>query len=231
VYAFPSGANIPPHSYAVFSNQEIDFTLVNTTGRVQLFVAEIATGEPVEYTSPKDDYTWALIDGAWHYTKNKTPGAANVFGEEGEGIPSKASKADTRKPCKANQYRNLATGRCKLISLAGSTRTPCKANQVRNPETNRCRLASAATKGPTPCKEGQERNLETNRCRKIVKMSDAGHGVLGVQSKADTAVQWYYWATIILIVGLILGYGIWEWRQELRDIWNRLKARFARRLK
>lgn len=229
VYAFPTDASIPPRSYVVFSNQEIGFTLVNTTGLVQLFSADTAVGESVEYANPKDDYVWALIDGTWQYTKNRTPGAVNAFGEE-ESIPSKASEEDTRKPCKANQYRNPATGRCKLLSAAGSSPTPCKANQVRNPETNRCRLASAATKGPTPCKEGQERNPETNRCRKIIQMSEAGHGVLGVQSKPDTALQWYYWATIILIVILILAYGVWEWRQELRDLWNRLRARFARRV-
>ena len=230
VHAFPAGASIPPRSYAAFSNQEMSFTLVNTTGRVQLFYADSTIGEPVEYANAKDNYTWALIDGTWHYTKNQTPGAANAFGEkEGESASDKNSTNDTRKPCKANQYRNPATGRCKLLSAASSTRTPCKANQVRNPETNRCRLASAGIKAPTLCKEGQERNPETNRCRKIVKMSDVGHGVLGVQSKADTAMQWYYWATIILIVVLIIAYGVWEWRQELRDIWNRFKARFARR--
>jgi hypothetical protein len=229
VHAFPTDASIPARSYRAFSNQEISYTLVNTTGRVQLFKVEAAAGDPVEYTDPKDDYAWAFINGDWYYTKNKTPGAVNALGEEGGSVSGKTAEEDTRKPCKANQYRNPATGRCKLLVTASSTRKPCKANQVRNPETQRCRLISAATKGPAPCKEGQERNAETNRCRKIVKMSDAGHGVLGVQSKADAALQWYYWATIILIIALILAYGVWEWRQELGDLWSRVRARFARR--
>lgn len=229
-YAFPSNTIISPLEYATFYNREIDFTLANTTGRVQLFSEEVAVGEPVDYASPKDEYAWALIDDTWQYTKNKTPGATNILDlSEEEILSEEPSDVSTPKPCAVNQYRNPATGRCKLLATATSVPAPCKVGQTRNPETNRCRSIASATKAPTPCKEGQERNPETNRCRGVTKMSNVGHGVLGVQSKADTVMQWYYWATIILVVGLIVAYGVWEWRHELLAAWKRLKDKFARR--
>lgn len=228
-YPFPLNATIPPLGYKVFYNHEIDFTLVNTTGRVQLFSEGTATGESVDYVNPKDEYVWALIDDVWQYTKSKTPGAMNVLGLLEEAISDELSDVSIPKPCAANQYRNPATGRCKLLTMDTSTPAPCKVGQTRNSETNRCRGVTAATKMPTPCKEGQERNPETNRCRGVTKMSNVGHGVLGVQSKADTVMQWYYWATIVLVVGLIVAYGVWEWRHELLAAWGRLKEKFTRR--
>ncbi|MGV9001454.1 MAG: lamin tail domain-containing protein [Candidatus Saccharimonadaceae bacterium] len=224
-YSFPIGATIPAKSYIAFSNQQIDYTLVNTTGRVQLAKNGVTIGEAVDYTSPKDDYVWALIDDVWQYTKQATPGAPNSLVAETTSEED-TSATSTSKPCAVNQFRNPATGRCKLISAASSSPTPCKENQERNLETNRCRNI-VATSSATPCKEGQERNPETNRCRNIVKMSTAGNSV-SAQSKNDAAMSWYYWAAIGAIVLLVLGYAIWEWRQELANLWVRTRAAFAK---
>lgn len=227
-YSFPVGVSIPPLGYVTFYNAEIDFTLVNTTGKVQLVVDGAAVGLPVEYTSPKDDYSWSVIGEAWQYTAVPTPGRVNsvleIIEEDSQGSSSK----DTPKPCASNQFRNPETGRCKLISTATSAPAPCKVNQERNPETNRCRNIVAPT-APTPCKEGQERNPETNRCRKIIEMSNAGFGVKGVQAKADAAISWYYWVAIGAVILLILGYAVWEWRQELLLAANRVRTVFAKR--
>lgn len=247
VFKFPPHVSIPPHGYISFSNLEIDFTLVNTNGRVQLGQNTLPTngsidaitmhpiGEPVTYSSPKDDYAWAFIDGVWQYTKYPTPGSANGVADAQMDVsmtgPELLNEANVpaKKPCATNQFRNPVTGRCKLLAGATSTPTPCKIGQVRNAETNRCRNITSGGTAPTPCKEGQERNPETKRCRAIVKMSQAGFGVLGVQTKASAAVSWYYWAAIGAILLLVVGYAVWEWRQELATVGARIRMTFAKR--
>jgi len=225
-YSFPAGASIPAQGYVVFTNQQLGYTLVNTQGRVQLAHKDIPVGMAVEYSSPKDNYSWALIDSVWRYTTHATPGFMNTLGNKDGVESSDESSLSAAKPCAVNQYRSPLTGRCKLIATATSTQVACKSNQERNPETNRCRTIASTTE-PTPCKEGQERNPETNRCRGIVKMSEAGHA-LGVQSKADAAVSWYYWAAIGAILLLIVGYAVWEWREELAMLWVKVRLAFAK---
>jgi hypothetical protein len=225
-YAFPAGATIPALGYAVFSNSDIPYTLVNTTGRVQLVGPNGYVGPAVDYVSPKDDYSWSLINDAWVYTKQATPGKANSLSDDNQAEAEASSSSP--KPCASNQYRNPDTGRCRLVATTTSTPTPCKEGQERNPETNRCRNVVTA-KEATPCEEGQERNPETNRCRAIVKMSSAGHGVLGVTSKANAAMSWYYWAGIGAVVLLAGAYAVWEWRQEIVSIFGRVRLKFTKR--
>jgi len=38
---------------------------------------------------------------------------------------------------------------------------------------------------------------------------------------------WYIWAAIAGIVLLIVGYGVWEWREELKKLFQTAKAKFA----
>jgi len=224
-YTFPAQTTIAPQSYLSFSNSELGFTLVNTTGRVQLFNDTVAVGDVIEYVSPEDGQAWAFISGTWTYTSRVTPGAANELVLQIEDIVDAAPAQATseQKPCVANQYRNPETGRCKLIASTAiaTTPTPCKEGQERNPETNRCRAVTAAETTPTPCKEGQERNPETNRCRVIVKMTNADYKVLGA---ADSQPRWYYWLTIVIIIGLVVAYAVWEWREELRTLWARVRG-------
>ncbi len=222
-YAFPGGAYIGPHQYLAFFNDVINFSLPNTKGSVQLFKDGVAVGNVITYESPKDDYAWALIDSQWEYTSIPTPGMANQSSGKDDDIGANAVAA---KPCAVNQFRNPETGRCKLIAVAAAP-TPCKEGQERNPETNRCRAIATAT-GPAPCKEGQERNPETNRCRNITKMSNANYGVKGVDTKADAQISWYYWVGIGGVVLLVAGYAVWEWRQEIHALWQRVYRHFAR---
>jgi hypothetical protein len=60
-------------------------------------------------------------------------------------------------------------------------------------------------------------------------MSSVGYDVKGVQVKAGAQLNWYYWAAIIAVVALIIGYAAWEWRQELVGIWKRLRGAFAKK--
>lgn len=226
MYAFPTGAVVPPLTYLVFKNTDISYTLVNSTGKVQLFGENNPVGDAVVYDSPKDGASWALIENTWQYTNVPSPGSINT-------VPSNikddqdSEEASQAKPCADNQFRNPDTGRCKLMTSTTSAPTPCKEGQERNSETNRCRAIALAST-PSPCKEGQERNPETNRCRNIVKMSQAEHGIKGVSSSGESMMQWYYWAGIGAVLSLILAYALWEWRSELSKLWKQLSAKFAR---
>lgn len=222
-YSFPPQSSIAPLSYAIFFNGDIPFGLINTIGAVQLFYKGTAVGDPITYVSPKDNEAWAAIDGTWQYTTTLTPGLANLPTPPTVLLPAIAKAPAAPKPCATNQYRNSETGRCKLVSTAPSSVIACKAGQERNPETNRCRSIASATKAPAPCKEGQERSVETNRCRAIVKMSNADYKVQAVQHDADNQPSWYYWAAMAGVVALVLGYAVWEWREELRTGWVRLR--------
>ena len=124
-------------------------------------------------------------------------------------------------PCKAGQYRNSETNRCRNNATAGSTLTPCKAGQERNPATNRCRSTAAANSTLKPCAPGQERNPATNRCRKIVS-GDATAGFAVVEDPTAEAGKKWSWVALGGVGAVSLGYGVWEWRRELKDMFANL---------
>jgi len=219
---------LKPGEYKAFSNIELGYSLLNTSSRATLFLpsGEIASEAPV-YSAPPDGESWALIEDTWQYTGQPTPGALNikVVSQDEEAL-SKTSAVSTPKPCASNQYRSPETNRCRLISSTKSTSpTPCKVGQERNEETNRCRNIVVASS--TACKEGQEKNPETNRCRTIKQLSNVGYGVEGATTKQQGGMGWYMWAAIGGIVLLIVGYGVWEWREELKKLFQAAKAKFA----
>lgn len=216
-----------PFEYVTFNNSEIRFTLLNSSSAVQLEYDGNLVATPIIYSSPKDGQSWALIEDEWNYTTQVTPGGSNAASPEQQNIEERdTTQAKSFKPCAPNQYRSPETNRCRLIATTTSTLKPCTSGQYRSPETNRCRNI-AASSTPAPCKAGQERNPETNRCRNIIKMTDAGHAVKGVNTEAATGLNWYLWLVIAGVVLLTLGYGVWEWREELQKIWLRIKAKFA----
>ncbi|HRQ86732.1 MAG TPA: hypothetical protein PLY16_01345, partial [Candidatus Saccharibacteria bacterium] len=79
----------------------------------------------------------------------------------------------------------------------------------------------------TPCKEGQERNPDTNRCKTIPTMpADIDYEVLGdIQQEQQTTWPWIL-AVAILGAGIV-GYGVWEWRQEIAKIIRKLLSGFS----
>jgi len=217
---------LKPGKYKVFTNAELGYSLLNTSSRATLFMpnGDIASEVPA-YDSPKDGEAWALIDDQWRYTNRPTPGTMNVSSLAEEANPETAV-VSAPKPCAANQYRSPETNRCRLISTsAASTPAPCKEGQERNADTNRCR--NVVTTTATVCKEGQERNPETNRCRNIKQLSTVGYGVKGATTKQQGGMGWYMWAAIVGIVLLIVGYGVWEWREELKKLFQIVKGKFA----
>ncbi len=138
------------------------------------------------------------------------------------------------KPCAPDQSRNPSTNRCKK-SIGESPLTPCAPGQYRNPETNRCRKTSSSTglkpcnddqyRNPltnrckkkdamsslVPCQEGQERSAETNRCQKVAGLAT------GALSNPATVQTKSNYKIIAIIALLATGYGIFEYRQEIRN--------------
>jgi len=207
----------------------------------------------VEYANAsaasKKGKSWALFDGAWDWatpnpggpntplppllpkaakTKTLTPCRADQYrNPETNRCKLIASASSSLKPCAANQYRNPETNRCRLIASAGSTLKPCAANQYRNPETNRCRLISSASASLKPCLPGQERNPATNRCRKVVSSAVPGadFGVTNTPDAAKNAVGWLAFAGVGAVA---VGYGAWEWRRELGELGAKIKGVFKK---
>lgn len=238
-YSFPSGTVLAPLEYRAFNNAEIKFTLLNTTSSVLLEKDGRVLDDTIIYTDIKEGESYSMLNGGWYMTGVPTPGEPNVIADaepgsedldENEDDESDATTTSTQKPCAANQYRHPETNRCRLIATTStSTFAVCTANQYRNLETNRCRNIATSTTTQAVCKVGQERNPETNRCRNIAKMTQANHGIKGdaVQTQS-TGVSWYWWLGIGGIVALILGYAVWEWRDELSKVVDRIKTKFAR---
>lgn len=227
-YVFPVGTLLTPLEYRAFYNSEIHFTLLNSTSSIQLELNSTLIGSAVTYSNPKDGQPYVMIDGTWAYAMVATPNTENsVVDPNTKNDEDEAASTSEQKPCAANQYRSLETNRCRLIAAATTQPAACKAGQERNPETGRCRN-STADAAAAACKEGQERNPETNRCRNIVKMSEADYGVKGVSSEANTGTKWYWWLGIGGVVALILGYAVWEWREELSKIFHKITSKFAR---
>lgn len=237
-FLFPESSDISPHSYIVFSDDDLRLTLPNTTTKLKL---ETIDGQLVSempaYNNMADDVAWALIDGSWQQTNRSTPGNDNVPWHE--AAPGMGGGTPELITCPEGKYRHPETNRCRQISSEDDNLASCKPGQTRNPETNRCR-ASATTASAllTPCAPGQERNPDTNRCRKIgsnstsLKPCPTGQernpdtnrcrkksGSLSAQaiddqeaSEATSSMGW------VMIVGALIGfggYGIWEWRSEI----------------
>lgn len=150
-----------------------------------------------------------------------TPCNAGQFRSAETNRCRKISTAGTSlAPCASGQYRNAQTNRCRKVSSAGAGVAACKVGQYRNLTTKRCRkIASANT--VAPCKEGYERNKETNRCRKVLAAL-ANNPLTDVASAASKPVSY----PVIGVVGILaLGYGIFEYRQELRKHLTKLKIK------
>jgi hypothetical protein len=220
---------LKPGEYKVFTNADLGFSLLNSSSRVALFKPDgLLISEVPVYESPADGESWAFINDSWRYTNQPTPGAGNqatVVEAEGEEADV-ATSSTPPKACVANQYRSPETNRCRLVrSTASTSPVACKTGQERNPETNRCR--NIATIAVTKCKEGQEKNPETNRCRNIKQLSVTPYGVKGATTRQQGGTSGYMWAAIAGVVLLIIGYGVWEWRQELKKLLNVIKTKFA----
>lgn len=249
-YSLPS-MSIAPKQYVAISDASSGITLPNTIANVRLYaIYGERIDETASYETPKDDESWALIDGLWQYTNQPTPAAVNISRsaneenliEEETVVDCPVGKyrnpetnrcktietVDSIKPCAADQVRNSETNRCRSIfSSNTSGLTPCKQGQERSPETNRCRsIAMASSAALKPCAPGQERNLETNRCRKKVAESNVGKIVEDGTSQASKPSDSFLLAGVA--VAGFGGYALWEWRTEALSAARRIKGLLAK---
>ena len=248
-YVFPTGSIIGVGKYISFSNDDIKFTLVNTTGKIDLMSADgQVIDETPAYINPNDGMAWALINEVWQYTDQPTPGGANIASTV--KLISDPMSVSRLEPCAANQYRSLETNRCRLISTSNSTLAPCKDGQYRNEETNRCRSIASNVTALAPCKTGQERNPDTNRCRSVAAVLGASNlapckagqernpdtnrcrNVAGAMLKADYAPEQtsqssgnsIMWWSLAAVGSVAIVYGLWEWRQEITGLAKKIKS-------
>ena len=182
-------------------------------------------------------------NGAWQWTTTPMPLGENVITPltiqtcaDGKYLNPDTNRCrtleetlNTLTTCEEGSERNLATNRCrKIVSSSASTLTPCKEDQVRSPETNRCRSIAGEASSLTPCAVGSERNPETNRCRKVA-VAGASTSKYPVepygQSSGDSTVWWAVGGAAVIAVG----YGVWEWRQEIMTVGSKLRALVTRR--
>lgn len=212
--------------YLAIKNDTYSFTLLNSTSTVALLTndSQLVFHIPA-YSNPDDGSAWALIDGTWQYTNQPTPGAPNLLSLDSVD----SDMADTGvalTPCAASQYRNPATGRCKILAGQSSTLAPCKDDQYRSEETGRCRKI-AVIAGLALCPAGQVRNADTGRCRKIVLSSPpkTNYAVLGASTSGEHN---YVVLAVLGIVVLGLAYAIWEWHEEIIKGFQKVRLTIGR---
>lgn len=240
VYSFPDGAMVEAGDYITFSNLDIGYTLINSGGVVSLISEDNQIIDTIPtYVDAIDGMSWALLDGVWQYTNRPTPGSQNMPSTI-QPVIETTIVASNLKPCAPNQYRSLDTNRCRMVITTDSTMAPCKdgqyrseitnrcrsiasdantpspcaSNQERNPDTNRCHLIASSNISPVDCKSGQERNPTTNRCRNVASTSipTAGFSVEPIADSPTISIGWWIAGGIIIVA---IGYGIWEWREEV----------------
>lgn len=180
--------------------------------------------------------------GNWQWTSTPMPGGANVITPppvqecpDGKYLNPETNRCrsleDTLSAlaaCDEGSERNPTTNRCRRVTTASSTQTPCKEGQVRNPETNRCRSIASEVADLIPCNDGYERNPATNRCRKVAVAGSetVKYPVEPYEQGSASMVTWWVMGGV---GALALGYGAWEWREEIGTAGARLVRVLARR--
>ncbi len=244
-YAFVEAATIAAHEYKSFPYSTTALQLGNSGGVVTL--TTISGSSSTTYPAVGDDESWSLIAGSWMITKALTPSAANLFSQVAVVVAATATASTVtpeevcpegkfRNPdtgrcknievpmvaavCGADQERNPSTGRCRKMPVVAAA-TTCPAGQEKNPETNRCRKI-AQTSVQKPCPAGQERSKDSGRCRKIVAATDGK--VLGNKTSKKT----YNYLIVGFILSAVVGYGLYEYRQDAANLWRRLVVKVAR---
>lgn len=71
---------IPAKSYIVVTSASSPLSLANTGGHARLLdAAGVVISQTETYENAKDGMAWALLDGAWSWTDNPSPGLSNVL--------------------------------------------------------------------------------------------------------------------------------------------------------
>lgn len=133
--------------------------------------------------------------------------------------------------CDEDQERNPATNRCRKVATVSASLASCAADQERNPATNRCRkIASTASSTLKPCEAGQERNPATNRCRKASSSTINTSTATIPQPLGSTkkGLLQFDARIIALIVVSLLAYAIYEYRIDIKNLYNKIREEHTR---
>jgi hypothetical protein len=248
VITFTEADIIKSHGYYVINLVD---KITNASGSIT-FLA-LGREDVVNYSALHEGEGLSLFMNGWEVTDKLTPNQANelvlLSEEEGEEIQDDGA---TTVPCPEGKYRNPATGRCKNIetasaeladcdpgeyrstetnrcrkvSLATASLVACDVGQERNPTTNRCRKIQSSSDDVKPCKDGYERNEETNRCRKIASALGAASTTLNDEPSGKTKIDS---RIIAVVMSLILGYGIYEYRTDITRLSSKIFAKARRK--
>ncbi len=231
-YSFPDNTTLAAGAIRTVAISDTPLSLTKTmSGTVYILSSDSSVEvDSRSYENLDSNTSLALVGGRWLQTFAVTPGATNEYEEY---PPCQAGyirnietgrcnkiivKADPTR-CAANQYRNPETNRCRLLPTATSLLTPCKENQYRNPETNRCKAIATAASALKPCAANQERNSETNRCRKVTSTMPVADFAV-TKDTANTSGATLGWVAFASVGGLLVMYGVWEWRSEIRKFFD-----------
>ena len=228
------GEVLPGH-YAVISKSadSRSISITNSGGYIWLedtYGIKMYDSTVAEYTDASADskkgLAWAYdsISGTWKWTTRPTPSDTPSVFPAVAAVVKTESKAELA-PCKEGQYRSEETNRCRSIVAAAAVLAECPEGQTRNPETNRCRTTAALASELTPCAEGQVRNPETNRCRKVT--NSVPEAAFAVEPVKDSKTAFAGWWTLGGVGVLAVGYGVWEWRQEMMNLVRRISTFFT----
>ncbi len=204
-YAYPATVN----------SQVVNYENGSLTG----FISEMPTPGTINetmYTSEEEATT-----GASGSEDLGSCGSGKYRNPETNRCKSIESADSTLAQCASDQERNPVTNRCRKVTLASATLVPCNADQERNPETNRCRKIGTTTTDLKPCDSGQERNQETNRCRKIANTATSSS--LDSTAASVPSSFKYKIPLIILLTTTLIGYGMYEYRTDIKNYLNKVK--------
>lgn len=243
--------SLTTHGYRALYDDELGFTLINSTSRVRLIApAGNVVSESAAYENPTDDLAWAMINGSWQYTTQLTPGAPNRPTPPDDPplvvpTPSTCPTGKYRNPltnrcraieadailltsCGEGEYRNPETNRCRKLEIATSTLTPCGTGQERNPDTDRCKNVATTDNTLKPCAPGQTRNPDTQRCRKIATATHGRPLSQSLAQKTSPLLAISEWALVGVLGTAVVGYGIFEWRHEIAGLYHKALAFVSR---
>lgn len=192
-----------------------EFSLTkNPTNSNSLELIDV-TGETVDALAypngQRKGTSYALIgygdegEEVWKVTYAPTPGGANNYQEF--------------KTCEAGKVINEATGNCvKITSVAEKF---CKEGYYLNVLTGRCNKVKIVAE--KTCKEGYYLNPETNRCRKIKENDGADYNLAPENYEEQSSFVALY--AVLGVVGVGLGYLIYEFRHEIVRLWRKVFRR------
>jgi hypothetical protein len=118
-YVFPDETKLPAKAFVAFYSSDTGLSLSNTTGQAVLldpFAKQLAQVDP--YATAKDGQTWAFANGAWHWTTQATPSAANVIKQV---VAAKTTKKNNKSTAASHTSGSASSGVQGASTVASQT--------------------------------------------------------------------------------------------------------------